>query len=81
MLSRLANRGLVVDALTVGHIWWSMKLILSHTLGFRMTYGGFGSFHYFIKIEKLTFWPFVMAFLVMLSFILHILLLKFYIFW
>ena len=37
--SHLANRGWVVDILTVGHMWWSMKLILSHILGFCMTYG------------------------------------------
>jgi hypothetical protein len=40
VLSLLSNKGnLNVDILTVGHIWWSIKLVISHILEYCVTYG------------------------------------------
>lgn len=39
ILSYLTDKGFVIDMLTVGHIWWSVKLILIYVVGYCVTYG------------------------------------------
>lgn len=39
LLSYLADKGLIIDMLVVGHIWWSVKLVLTHIFEYCVTYG------------------------------------------
>lgn len=39
LISYLADKGISVDAIIVGHLWWSIKLLFSHILEYCVTYG------------------------------------------
>lgn len=39
LLSHLSDKGIVINMLTIGHVWWSIKLIVRQILIYCITYG------------------------------------------
>lgn len=38
-IAYLSDKGIFIDAVAVGHLWWAAKLLLSHILDYCVTYG------------------------------------------